>query len=451
MKLRPGASPLAALAGLVRRHPFVVGSLLLHGALGAALWSLGPSEMRQVQIRRDEALIQASLEQARRIQLQRSVRALETLQRELTGGTGPAAEDAALPDDPAALLERARAANAAIQDAERRARERELARLLGNDNKALRDRIASTPQPAPAATTGTPAQQMAALEQQAREAAAAAEARAERAHNGTPVQTADSGARSGQGGGGGDAKAGTEPSRGGAGEGGAPGPSGIGGRGGGGSGTELAGGALQRSAGGGSSDVRQYGEQARVTVPRGGERLARGRSLGAGGVRADRVYLDTWYTAGPFAGADSRSLATVHAPELGVDLDAVYAGKGGQPVRWRHVQSGTYPLVPQPRVENAVYYAYTEIRVDVAQDVWLDLGADDDSMLWLNGQRVWVSGGGDKPWYRQPFYTLDESLAHYGLVENSRRVRLQAGRNTLLLKLYNGIDLMFFSVVIRPG
>jgi hypothetical protein len=45
---------------------------------------------------------------------------------------------------------------------------------------------------------------------------------------------------------------------------------------------------------------------------------------------------------------------------------------------------------------------------------------------------------------------LDERIAAYNLVEVRRRVTLHAGRNTLLFKLYNGIDLMFLSVVITP-
>jgi hypothetical protein len=63
---------------------------------------------------------------------------------------------------------------------------------------------------------------------------------------------------------------------------------------------------------------------------------------------------------------------------------------------------------------------------------------------------VWTSGNSNKPWYRQPFYQLKDDIGKLNLVEGSQRVKLRAGRNTLLLKLYNGIDLMFFSVVLSP-
>ena len=76
--------------------------------------------------------------------------------------------------------------------------------------------------------------------------------------------------------------------------------------------------------------------------------------------------------------------------------------------------------------------------------------ADDDSRLWLNDQLVWDSGPGDKPWYHRPFYTLGPALRHVGLAEGSVRVRLRPGPNRLLFKLVNGIDLMFFSVTLRP-
>jgi hypothetical protein len=85
--------------------------------------------------------------------------------------------------------------------------------------------------------------------------------------------------------------------------------------------------------------------------------------------------------------------------------------------------------------------------------VVLEIGADDDTKLWLNDELVWVSDSlADKPWYREPFYRLDREIVQFNLVEGRKLVRLRAGRNTLLLKLYNGIDLVFFSVVLTaPG
>ena len=103
------------------------------------------------------------------------------------------------------------------------------------------------------------------------------------------------------------------------------------------------------------------------------------------------------------------------------------------------------PISP---AEDAVFYAWTKLRVDRDTTVWLDIGADDDSRLWLNDTLVWASGDQDKAWYHRPFHALGPAIAAYDLVEGRRRVTLHAGRNTLLFKLYNGIDLMFLSVVI---
>ncbi len=88
------------------------------------------------------------------------------------------------------------------------------------------------------------------------------------------------------------------------------------------------------------------------------------------------------------------------------------------------------------------------MRVERDTVVWLDIGADDDSKLWVNDSLVWVSGDADKAWYQRPFTQLGVQIATYDLVEGRRRVVLHAGSNTLLFKLYNGIDLMFLSVVM---
>jgi hypothetical protein len=176
-----------------------------------------------------------------------------------------------------------------------------------------------------------------------------------------------------------------------------------------------------------------------------------GRKLGAGGAFANRIFLDTWYVIGPFLSRGHDSIDYVYPPERGVVLDAVYNGKNDLPVRWTWQQEASYPFVPRPRAENAVYYAYTEVTVDEDVDMWMDIGADDDSKLWFNERLVWISGDGDKPWYRQAFDTLDTELKARNLTEGQRKLRFHKGRNTVLLKLYNGANLMFFSVVLAPA
>jgi hypothetical protein len=202
----------------------------------------------------------------------------------------------------------------------------------------------------------------------------------------------------------------------------------------------------------GFSDSRAYGAfLAPPLVDANAARAGGGRTLGAGGPFANRIVLDTWYVIGPFAGHGRGSIDAIYPPERGVDLDAVFYGKNDEAVRWNWQQDAGYPFVPRPRAENAVYYAYTEVMADRDMDMWMDIGADDDSKLWFNERLVWISGDGDKPWYRTPFYSLDTELATRNLTEGQRKLHFHKGRNTVLLKLYNGMNLMFFSVVLAPA
>ena len=175
---------------------------------------------------------------------------------------------------------------------------------------------------------------------------------------------------------------------------------------------------------------------------------AAGRVFGPGGTYAERVYLDTWYVIGPFAGHGDESMTYGYPPEDDVDLDAVYPGPEGRTLAWQFTSRGFYPFIPPDRRDDAVYYAYTELRVDEDRDVWLSVAADDDSMMWLDDRVVWVSAPGDKPWYHPPYYLRDELVGSLALTEGQRRVHLAAGVHRLLFKLYNKEDRTFFSVVL---
>jgi hypothetical protein len=175
---------------------------------------------------------------------------------------------------------------------------------------------------------------------------------------------------------------------------------------------------------------------------------AAGRVFGPGGTYAERVYLDTWYVIGPFAGKGEESLQAGYPPEDGVDLDAAYPGPEGRTLTWQFTSRGFYPFIPPDRRDDSVYYAYTELRLDEDRDVWLSIAADDDSMMWLDERLVWVGAPGDKPWYHPPYYLRDELVGSLALVEGQRRVHLDAGVHRLLFKLYNKDDRTFFSVVL---
>gem|GEM_PF-7059341 len=316
-------------------------------------------------------------------------------------------------------MQRAHDAVEAIRQADQRRRAKELSRLMKMPlHKALRQVKVETA--AEIAKSGSSDEQLSRMERLVQAALAGEAARRQRGLHGAPAQLV------------------SVP---------APGGSGASGRHGG-----------QGGLGGGKSggpgyaffEDRVYTERRPLHLPPP-QRTSTGHRLGAGGQFADRIYLDRWYIAGPFEALGRASLERAYAPEWGVDLDAAYAGKGGRTLGWHYTGDQTYPVEAQPHAENSIYYAYTELRVDQEQEVWLDLGVDDEGKLWLNDMPVWTSDSGDKPWYRQPYYSLRTQLLNLGLVETSLRVRLRAGRNTLLLKHYNASGIKFFSVVLRPA
>jgi hypothetical protein len=177
-------------------------------------------------------------------------------------------------------------------------------------------------------------------------------------------------------------------------------------------------------------------------------RTGAGRVLGAGGAYAERVYLDTWYVIGPFAGKGDESIKAGYPPEDVVDLDAAYPGPEGRTLTWQFTSRGFYPFIPPDRRADSVYYAWTELRVDDDRDVWLAIAADHDSMMWLDERLVWVGAPGDKPWYHPPYYLRDELVGSLSLSEGRRRVHLDAGVHRLLFKLVAESDRPFFSVVL---
>jgi len=208
---------------------------------------------------------------------------------------------------------------------------------------------------------------------------------------------------------------------------------------------------------GGSLDLTGHAEDAQHTFVRYAAppavdlatlRTAAGRVFGAGGTYAERVYLDTWYVMGPFAGKGEESLQAGYPPEDDVDLDAAYPGPEGRTLTWQFTSRGFYPFVPPERRMDAVYYAYTELRVDRDRDVWFSFAADNDSMMWLDERLVWLSSPGDKPWVHPPYYARDELVGSLSLTEGQRRMHLTAGLHRLLFKLCNADGHPFFSVVL---
>lgn len=161
-----------------------------------------------------------------------------------------------------------------------------------------------------------------------------------------------------------------------------------------------------------------------------GRRIAtRGRAVGW-------LALDSWYFIGPFPNKARVNLETQFPPEHDLNLDALYLGNDRRVLRWQHVEYDQLPLLPPEFSEYAVYYAYTEVFSDEPRNVWLAIGSDDQSKLWVNGVLVWRSIDLEKPW--QP----DEGY---------RKIRLKRGANRFLFRLENGIQRAAMSVMLRAA
>jgi hypothetical protein len=159
-----------------------------------------------------------------------------------------------------------------------------------------------------------------------------------------------------------------------------------------------------------------------------------GRKIVEGGTPAEWLFVDTWYTIGPFDNPNRRNLNRKFPPETVIDLDATYVGKGGKQIHWQWVQSHSQMVTPADPAEYAIYYAYTEIWCDRPMDLWVAVGSDDKANVWLNGMPIWISGDQLKGWRAN---------------EGFRKVTFQEGRNRMLYRVENGWNTLGYSLAIR--
>jgi hypothetical protein len=167
------------------------------------------------------------------------------------------------------------------------------------------------------------------------------------------------------------------------------------------------------------------------------------------------AFVDSWYVIGPWDNAGRANIETKFPPETVVDLDAVYIGKDSQQVRWYFHQAAEPRIFPpfdhfHPErqlpgmsqnarlhgLEYIIYYAYTELYFDQPRDLWIAVGSDDYSKLWIEDQLVWASGKQQKQW--RP----DEGL---------RRVHFKQGINRVLFRVENGWNTTQFSLCLCMG
>ncbi len=159
------------------------------------------------------------------------------------------------------------------------------------------------------------------------------------------------------------------------------------------------------------------------------------------GVPTTWMYVNTWHVIGPFPNPDRVNLRRRFPPESVVDLEATYTGKDGRQITWEFEQARSSVrhehnravVVPRSTEEYGIWYAYAEVFVDEACDLWIAVGSDDRSDLWLNDMHVWGSSNELKSW---------------NIREGFRKVRFRKGRNRFLARIENGWHAMGWSVCI---
>lgn len=238
------------------------------------------------------------------------------------------------------------------------------------------------------------------------------------------------------------------------------------GSGGGGSGTAGSGGGGSGAPGSGGGVAGGSGAGTGIGLPGGGDGTGSGppavqkdlgavpgRIIGTGAVAGRWMYVDSWYLLGPFDNAGRANIEKQFPPETVVDLNATYVGKRGRPVSWKFHQAAQPVIVPTfddfnplpsgntsstdsfkvRGLDYIIYYGYTELRAVQECEVWIAVGSDDFSKLWIEDQLVWASGTKHKPW------RVDEGF---------RKVRLKQGVNRVLFRVENGHSRTEFSLAV---
>ncbi len=134
--------------------------------------------------------------------------------------------------------------------------------------------------------------------------------------------------------------------------------------------------------------------------------------------------MDYWHVAGAFDGQD---LDKVHPPEKAIDLKATYDGGKSGKVAWRTVKPDPTGYIDLQKflgddAPQSTSYLTRDIESPADQEATILLGTDDGAKLFLNGEAV---------------YTSTKTRAAVP-EEDSVKVKLKKGKNTLLLKINNG-------------
>lgn len=158
--------------------------------------------------------------------------------------------------------------------------------------------------------------------------------------------------------------------------------------------------------------------------------------VSTGGKSAIWFYLDNWYIIGPYVNPGRKNIEKVYPPQSIRDLDAVYRDSNGRELRWDYDSFAKEIIEPWNSAEYAIFYAYTELYCDKPMDLWIAVGSDDRSDIWINDLPVWRSSNHLKSW---------------SLGEGFRKVHFKKGVNRILYRIENGWRGMAFSLLVNTG
>ncbi len=160
-----------------------------------------------------------------------------------------------------------------------------------------------------------------------------------------------------------------------------------------------------------------------------------GRRVGTAVERtADWLIVNSWYVIGPWPNPHREHMDTKFPPETVVDLDASYVGKDGRIIEWVFQQTHRPMIEPYNSEPYGIWYAYTELYFEEARNLWIAVGSDDHSRIWINDQMVWES----VPWHKA-----------WRINEGFRRVHFRQGRNRILYRIENGHHAMGWSLLVH--
>jgi hypothetical protein len=136
-------------------------------------------------------------------------------------------------------------------------------------------------------------------------------------------------------------------------------------------------------------------------------------------------FVTRWLLVGPFDNVDGVGFNNVYPPERGIDVKAVYPGKGNEQLRWReHATAKPLGLVDLNvavgKLKGAAAYAYAAVSSETERPVELRAASNNAVRVWLNGKEIY---------FREEYHHGMEMDQHVG------KGALKAGRNEILIKV----------------